>query len=103
MFEMFFILLCSHSIADFALQNDYIAQAKNRNSELGKDVWFMVLPAHGFIHAGLVYFVTMNIYASIFQFITHVIIDFVKCENKIGYKTDQALHVFIMLLIAIFI
>lgn len=96
---MFFHFLC-----DYALQNDYIAQAKNRNTKLGMNVWGVVLLAHAAIHSlpilitGLILFGFNSPFVSliaIFQLLTHFIIDFCKCEEKISYLTDQALHLLI--------
>lgn len=101
MFSLFFLLLISHAVCDFALQSDYIAQAKNRHTQLGKDVWYMVLPAHGLVHSGGVYLVTMSVWWAFFQFVTHVIIDYIKCDNRLTYRQDQLLHVGVMFLIAL--
>lgn len=100
-FEVFYLLLIAHAVCDFALQNDYVAQAKNRHTELGKDVWWMVLPAHALIHAGGTYIVTQSFLLSLIQLVTHITIDFKKCEQEFGYVMDQAMHVGVILLISV--
>lgn len=101
MLEVLFLLLISHAVCDYALQSDFIAQAKNRHTAIGKQMWQFVLPAHGLIHAGGVYVVTNSIGASVFQLITHVIIDYMKCDDRISFNVDQLMHIVVMGVIAV--
>lgn len=100
---LLFLLIGSHMVCDYALQSDFIANAKNHNSDVGKLYWKFVLPAHGFIHAMGVYIVTQSLYASIFQLVTHCVIDYLKCDNKISFNVDQWLHITVMFIISIFV
>lgn len=84
-----FLLFAGHALADFALQNDFVAKFKARGSA---DFWFWVLLAHSLIHGGIVYFITQNIWLGIIETLAHGLIDFGKCEKKYGFNTDQALH-----------
>lgn len=106
------LLFGLHFLCDFALQNDYMAQAKNRNTPLGKrdNVWVIVLTAHAAIHAlavlcvGLFYFMDAHsaivITATLFTFISHWVIDLLKCNNYLGYWADQLMHLLAMLIVA---
>lgn len=97
-----FLLMGSHFICDYPLQSDFIAQGKNRYTPVGKMYWTVVLPAHGMVHAMGVFLITQSLGLAIFQLVTHVIIDFIKCENRITFHQDQYLHFAVMLVIAIF-
>lgn len=91
---MAFMLLFAHCLGDFALQNDFVANAKNRNTKLGQleNMWLFVLPAHAIIHAGLVFLVTGSLAVATVEFFAHTAIDFAKCEKKFGFAADQVLH-----------
>lgn len=103
-----FLVLC-HSLCDFALQNDYIAKAKNRNDSLGKNgIWVIVLSAHAMIHTLPVFLLgsylfgidsSLPLVLSLIMVTTHWLIDFFKCENKITYYQDQILHIFIVIIL----
>lgn len=91
--ELFFVLMIGHAIADYALQNDFMATAKNHTTKLGEVYWKWVLPSHGLIHAGFVYYITGSFVLGLLEFLAHTTIDWLKCEGKIGFNTDQWLHV----------
>lgn len=88
-----FWLLVSHAMCDMALQNDFIAQAKNRHTALGSVYWPWVLASHGLIHGAGVAFVTGSVGLGMCEVIAHSLIDFSKCEGWIGFHVDQTLHV----------
>lgn len=90
---MMFWLLVSHALFDMALQNDFIAQAKNRNTTSGRLYWPWVLSAHGLLHGAGVAFVTGSVPLGVCEYAAHILIDFCKCEKWIGFHVDQALHV----------
>ena len=89
-----FLLVAWHMIADYPLQSDFIATAKNRNTELGKLYWMRVLPAHSFIHGFGVMLITGNVWLGIFETCVHFIVDLLKCDNRITLNQDQFLHLF---------
>lgn len=91
-FEYLFLLMIGHAAADYALQNDFMAMAKNHTTDLGKVYWKWVLPSHGLIHAGFVYFITGSFVLGMAEFIVHTITDYLKCDGKIGFNTDQFIH-----------
>lgn len=105
LFQLFFWLLVAHAVCDFPLQGEYLANAKNRNTELGKAFSGMLWPwhlfCHSLIHGGAVAYVTGSITLGCAEVMVHMVTDFLKTENKIGYATDQAIHVLSKLLWAV--
>ena len=93
MLYILFLMLAGHALGDFALQNQYMSDAKNKNTEHGKEVWWMVLSAHSLIHGAIVSIITGSLILGIAETIAHWVTDYFKSENKIDYKTDQFLHV----------
>lgn len=91
--ELFFLLCIGHAFADYPMQSDFIANAKNHTTELGRMYWKWVLPSHGLIHALPVYIVTGSFVLSLGEFVAHSIIDWLKCDGRIGFNTDQLLHI----------
>lgn len=85
-------LVLVHFLADYPLQGDFLATAKNRNTEIGKIFWKHALLAHSVIHGGLVAIVTGSLILGLLEAIIHGATDFLKCENKISLNTDQAIH-----------
>ncbi len=88
-----FLLLVGHALADYALQNDFIAQAKNHKTELGKQFWHWVLPSHGLIHGGMVYLATGSVWLGLVETFIHTLVDYLKCDGKLTFNQDQLLHV----------
>jgi hypothetical protein len=102
------MLMFLHAIADFALQSDVMAKGKNRNNEkiqrlhwiqeLERDpkdfkkTWFYWLSAHALIQGGLILLIFGNVWIAMIEIVTHFIIDFTKCENKLTPHQDQAFH-----------
>ncbi|AXF41423.1 DUF3307-containing protein [Acinetobacter phage SH-Ab 15599] len=95
---MLFILYCLHCLGDFALQNDYIAINKSKEKFAQ---WYIVLSAHCAIHALLVWVVTGNIAAALLMYVSHFIIDYSKNNKRISFKTDQILHIMVLVAIVI--
>lgn len=112
--SIFFLLLCGHAIADFALQTDWIAKNKSRHNLVpaGYDpvrhgplqkIWPYVLSAHALIHGAMVFAVTQSVLLAAIETAAHWAIDFGKCERKYGIHTDQALHILCKLGYAIYL
>ena len=98
MLEIFFLLLCGHAMADFALQSRDMAKMKSRHTPFvweGKTylIWPYVLTAHSLIHGLMVYVMTHNEYLGIAETILHFGIDQLKIDGKINLHVDQLLHV----------
>lgn len=88
-----FYLMVGHAVADFALQSDFMARAKNRNTEVGKEFWPYALSAHSLIHGGFVALATGSVFLGIVETVIHFLTDFTKCEGKLALKQDQAIHI----------
>lgn len=97
-----FMLFFGHSLADYALQSDFMATNKNRNAEPKgynpaihgpKQVfWPYVLLGHAAIHGGAVSLITGAPVLGLVEFVAHAAIDFGKCERWYGIHLDQWLH-----------
>lgn len=93
-FAMFAALLVGHALADYPLQGPFLSDSKRRRSALGANgQWIWSLLSHGAIHAGFVWYLTGVPLFAAGELIAHVLIDFAKCERRIGTNTDQVLHV----------
>lgn len=102
------LLIWSHCLADYPLQGPYISEAKNRNTKLGEDIWWFILPTHAAIHAGFVgllfamYGFMMHVpgwemLAMLFagcELFSHTIIDYDKCDGELTHAQDQLAHIF---------
>ena len=97
---LFFALLVTHAIGDFALQGNFLSLAKNRNADLSRffpgapprGLWWNALFAHALIHAGGVWFVTGMVVLAFAELVLHSLIDYAKSEGWISFALDQALH-----------
>ncbi|SAL02887.1 hypothetical protein AWB80_08461 [Caballeronia pedi] len=87
-----FWLVVGHSLADYPLQGDFLAQGKNRHTKIGAMFWPHCLFAHSMVHAGFVALVTGSIALGVCEAIVHAVTDFLKCEEKIGMRADQTIH-----------
>jgi hypothetical protein len=99
---LIFALVIGHGLADYPLQGAFLASSKNRygdpsvffgGSGVPKGLWVHALTAHSMIHAGGVWLVTGSCFLGLLEFVLHWITDFVRCENWIGFTTDQMIHV----------
>ena len=90
------LLIGAHYVADFAMQNDYVATAK---ADTTRPDWFHALTAHSAHHAvaagialavlGLPWMIGALVVG-----ITHWFIDYGKAvRGWYGYHTDQAMHI----------
>ena len=96
---IFWWLICSHAICDFALQSDSMARGKNRHNRtqpppnaIYQPTWMYWLGAHSLIHGAGVALATGVWWLGLCEVIAHGTIDFLKCDNRYGIHTDQALH-----------
>lgn len=97
-----FLLFFGHALADYPLQNKYMAMGKNPWREIEhEDVtkipyarkWYHRMAAHCIIHAGFVYVFTGYLPLALLEFVLHGTIDLLKCSRKISSDTDQLLHI----------
>lgn len=92
-FNVFAMLVFAHLIGDFALQNEYMAKAKNPNIKVVDSPWYVVMFAHAGIHAGLTGFITGSLIIALFELVAHYVIDYYRCLKRFSYLTDQILHI----------
>lgn len=90
---LFFMLVAWHALADFALQNDFIAKAKNPETPIPGINWQVVLLAHGLIHAFGVFLFTDMLSLAVIEVASHFLIDYEKCRKRITFIQDQLLHI----------
>lgn len=93
MIEMLFALIVVHALADYPLQGDFLARAKNFTAPITGVPWWQAMTAHALIHGGGVTLVTGSYVLGAAEAMAHFNIDAAKCAGKIGFNTDQALHV----------
>ncbi len=88
-------MLIGHAVADYPLQGDWLARAKNHTIEAvpGENVWLGCLAAHAAIHAGAVKLATGSWILAAAEFVAHALIDDLKCAGHLSYTQDQLLHV----------
>ena len=102
MLLLLFLLLFAHCLADYPLQGDFLAQAKDRRSAAGAVIWPWALGSHALIHGGFTFLVlavfapvsaTVCLALAAAETIAHALIDFGKCEGWFSYHVDQVLHI----------
>ncbi len=86
-------LIFWHFILDFPLQGDFLSKAKNKYKPIDGIPWIWPMTAHSFIHGAGVYIVLGVWWISLFEFISHFIIDTIKCKGLISFNIDQILHI----------
>ncbi|WP_157020886.1 DUF3307 domain-containing protein [Parasedimentitalea huanghaiensis] len=91
--EVLALLIFAHAMADYPLQGDFLARAKNHTSPICGVPWYHALAAHCTIHAGFVGIITGSLALGIAEFFIHAATDYAKCSGRISYNTDQAIHV----------
>lgn len=87
------LLIGGHALADYPLQGDFLARAKNRTAPIPGVPWQQALGAHVAIHGMFVAIITGIWWLAIPEAIIHWITDDAKCRGKISFNTDQAIHI----------
>lgn len=93
LFTLFFWLVVGHCLADYPLQGDFLANAKNPDSDLGKLFWKHALFAHSMIQAGFVLLFTGSVHLAIAEALIHAWTDYGKCKKYISLNQDQLIHI----------
>lgn len=102
--EAFFLLMFGHFLADFPLQQEYLATAKDPTKN-PIEIWTVALLAHCTIHAGIVFVLTGSMKLAMFMLGTHILIDVSKCVGFFGktpraFLVDQLFHTAVVAIIA---
>lgn len=90
---MLFLLIAGHALADYPLQGEFLAMGKSRAKPSPFIPWYQALGAHALIHGGMVALITGVWWLGVAETLAHALIDDSKCTGKIGFNTDQSLHV----------
>lgn len=96
--KIFLLLIVGHALADYPLQGDFLARAKSRFAPVAGVPWYQALGAHAVIHAGIVGAITGSLLLGALEFVSHAVIDDLKCGHRISYNLDQVLHLLCKLL-----
>lgn len=86
-------LLFLHALADYPLQGDYLAKAKNRHAPIPGVPWYQAMFGHTMIHAGFVFLATGSIALSIAEMVVHWVVDDNKCAGGLTFNQDQFIHI----------
>lgn len=89
----FLAMVAAHAVADYPLQGDFLAKAKNRTTPLPGVPWYQALSAHAAIHGGAVAVITGSAALGVVETIVHAITDDLKCSGRLTYNQDQAIHI----------
>ncbi|WP_442683270.1 DUF3307 domain-containing protein [Stenotrophomonas sp. JC08] len=96
--QIFLLLIVGHALADYPLQGEFLARAKNRFAPVPGVPWYQALGAHALIHGGVVGVITGSLLLGALEVASHMLIDDRKCAGRISYNADQLLHVLCKLL-----
>lgn len=97
--QTLFLLMAGHALVDFALQSEAMARGKSRRYRAPPPDaehfprWFYWLTSHSLIHGGLVALITGCWWLGAAETVLHWFVDYAKCEDWIGFHTDQGFHV----------
>jgi len=96
-FGLLFALFIGHAIADYPLQHEFMAQAKQ--PKYWKEIkdskgfeWAFILGFHSLIHGGAVWLLTGSMMLGVIETVLHFLIDHARNRERIGFITDQLLH-----------
>lgn len=88
LFTTFLLLIFAHWVADYPLQGEFLAKAKQEGPLRAYH-----LMAHAGIHGGAVMIITGSLFLGLTEWIAHTIIDELKVKGKTTFAIDQALHI----------
>lgn len=83
---LFALLLFGHALADYPLQGDFLARAKNHTAPIPGVPWQWALFMHVVIHSGVVLIITGSGLLAIFELFAHATIDYAKNEGLLEVK-----------------
>lgn len=82
------MLLAAHWVADYPLQGDFLAKAKQQGPMRAYH-----LIAHAGIHGGAVALVTGSLVFGLVEWMLHTMIDEFKVRGVTSFQQDQAFHI----------
>jgi Protein of unknown function (DUF3307) len=87
------LMLCAgHALCDYPLQGDFLSRGKNHKTPFTGMAWQQLLLAHCLIHMGMVLLITGSIWLALAELVIHYATDWAKCDGRINFNTDQAIH-----------
>lgn len=86
------LLIFAHLLLDYPLQGDFLSKAKNPNAPIPGVPWYQAMAAHGAMQGLAVGLLTGSVVLGLLEFVIHSITDLAKCDGRIGFNTDQAIH-----------
>jgi len=86
------MLFAGHALCDYPLQGQFLSEAKNHRKPIVGIPWYQALGAHALIHAGMVYLITGVYTFAVCEFIVHFWTDYARCDEKLTFNEDQAIH-----------
>ena len=86
-------LVAGHALADYPLQGDFLAKAKNRANPIPGVPYWQALGAHSAIHGGFVALITGVWWLFFAEAAIHWLTDDAKCNGKLTFNQDQAVHI----------
>lgn len=87
-----FAMIGAHALADYPLQGDFLAKAKNRTAPIAGVPWYQALGAHAIIHGAAVAAITRSPALGLAEAVIHALTDDLKCRGKLSFNQDQAIH-----------
>jgi len=87
------LLITAHALADYPLQGDFLAKAKNRAAPIPGVPWWQALGAHAAIHGGFVALITGVWWLFFAEAAIHWLTDDAKCRGNLTFNQDQAVHI----------
>ena len=91
--NLFFLLIGLHALADYPLQGDFLAKAKNKWQAIPGVPWYQAMGSHCAIHALCVGVATGSLAIAMCEFAAHFMIDTMKCSGRLSFNQDQVAHV----------
>lgn len=92
MLRLLLLLFAAHALCDYPLQGDFLARGKNHKAPLPGVPWYQCLAAHALIHSGAVLLITGSLWLALAELMIHAATDYVKCDGRITFNQDQAIH-----------
>lgn len=91
--SMLALLILAHLLADYALQGDFMAKAKNHKAPIPGVPWQTILVSHAAMHSLAVYLITGSAVCAAIEQFAHTLIDYYKSDGRLSFNADQALHI----------
>lgn len=92
MIRLLLLLFAGHALCDYPLQGDFLAKGKNHKAPFAGMAAWQLLLAHCLIHMGMVLLITGSAWLALAEMVIHYATDYAKCDGRITFNQDQAIH-----------